>query len=322
MRRMMMYGVIIIAAFMLLTAGLTSKAAGAGESEGNTPRGGALFDRWYAVTGQQPPDGNQPIWARQSNNTRSGPDTWRCVTCHGWDYQGKDGAYRSGSNYTGFPGVLQAAGSKSAAEIVAILKGSADKQHDFSPYLDDASLNDLAQFITTSLVDDNQYIDPITLQVKAGDPAHGKKLYTDQCARCHGADGTTIKFRFEGLDATLGTLALQDPWRFLHKTRFGTPGTPMVIGFDLKWSAQDGRDVLLYAQSLPSGMEKTANPPSITGREATPGAPPGGPAHGPLTGVLTALGAFLAGLGWNILVFGVLVGILLLVVWIIRGRNR
>jgi len=95
-----------------------------------------------------------PIWSRQTTNTLSGQDTWRCVTCHGWDYQGKDGAYRSGSNYTGFPSVYKQVQDMSEDEIVAHLKGSKDLSHDFSAYIDDASLNDLAKSAAKmSLVD-------------------------------------------------------------------------------------------------------------------------------------------------------------------------
>ncbi len=130
------------------------------------------------------------------------------------------------------------------------------------------------------------------LEVIGGDMAVGKQLYDGVCAACHGKDGTTIKFRFEGLDATLGTLAALDPWRFLHKTRYGTPGTSMgkVVGVDQQWTAQQGRDVLLYAQSLVTGSDQghAAGRPGRN-RQGTDGrCRPGGRHKAGLTGLATA----------------------------------
>lgn len=290
-------------------------------NEKNVVQGAALYDNWMAVLGTTAPPGNMPIWSRQSTNTRSGADTWRCVTCHGWDYQGKDGAYRSGSNYTGFPGVFKIAQTKNSEEIRRQLTGQRDPAHNFSKYLKQQDITDIIEFLTTALIDDTEYIDPITLQVIGGDVTHGKELFTQQCTSCHGEEGSKIQFRFEGINATLGTLATQDPWRFLHKTRFGTPGTPMVIGYTLGWTPQDGRDVLLYVQSLPSGLTEPTLVPALQEHPKTQPTPSGSPASNIWTGILTALAAMAAGLGFNILVAAALVGIILLLVWIARSRK-
>jgi mono/diheme cytochrome c family protein len=292
------------------------------QDQPDVTRGAMLYDKWYAVLEVEAPQGNMPIWGRQTTNTHSGPDTWRCVSCHGWDYQGADGAYRVGSgNYTGFPGVYQAVQDMSVEELVGVLKGSQDSQHDFSAYLDDASMNDLAGFLKNELVDDRQYINPQTLAVKDGDATHGQVLYSGQCQRCHGGDGSQIELVFEGQGTSLGRLAVVDPWRFLHKTRFGTPGTDMVIGYDLGWTAQDGRDVLLYAQSLPSGLETPTQAPALSGREGQT-SQPGGPAQNLFTGILTALGAVFTGLGFAVLMGLFLVGVLLVIVWLVRGKSK
>ncbi len=317
-------GLSLMLAAVLVFSGAAriAKAGRPLQAQANATRGAMLYDKWYAVLGVAAPAGNMPIWGRQSTNTISGAETWRCVTCHGWDYQGKDGANRSGSgSYTGFPGVYVPAQSMTVDELVKVLKGSLDAEHDYSKYLDDASLNDLAGFLTTQLVDDSEFIDPQSLSVKGGDPTHGKQLYDGQCARCHGADGDTIKVNLEGKDSRLGAVAVVDPWRFLHKTRFGTPGTEMVVGFDLGWTAQDGRDVLLYAQGLPSGLEAQTQLPSLNGRTGET-SQPGGPAQSIFTGILTALGAVFTGLGFAVLLGVFLVGVLLVVVWLVRGKSK
>ena len=71
-----------------------------------------------AALGLPDPEGDMPIWKRQSTNSRSGAETWRCVECHGWDYKGVSGAYAAGSHLTGFPGVLAAAAEMSEAELI------------------------------------------------------------------------------------------------------------------------------------------------------------------------------------------------------------
>ncbi len=283
------------------------------------PHGGALYDNWIAATGQQAPAGNHPLWSRQANNPLSGPDTWRCIACHGWDYQGKDGAYRSGTNYTGFPGVLADAQTQSVADITDILSGENDPSHDFSKYIDTAGLNDLAAFIKTATINDNQYIDPFTYDVIGGDSTHGKTLYNSACATCHGDDGARINMNFEGVQAGLGTLASIDPWRFLHKTRFGTAGTPMVIGYTLGWNPQDGRDVLLYAQqTFKTGLEKPTILPVLPGDQTTAGEP----AQNVFTGFLTAIGAVMATAGFTMLLGAILVIILFIVLWSMRNNKQ
>src|SRR4030066_2383 len=86
-------------------------------------QGGKLYDTWWEVLGLEAPEGDQPLWASQTTNTRSGVDTWRCKECHGWDYSGAESAYGSGSHLTGFPGVRSSSGMP-VAELLGILRGS------------------------------------------------------------------------------------------------------------------------------------------------------------------------------------------------------
>ena len=66
-------------------------------------------------------------------------------------------------------------------DIVNHLNGSLDPAHDFSAYLDDTSLTQLADFLKFGIIDDTTYIDPISLQVIDPDFTHGKKLYQSTC---------------------------------------------------------------------------------------------------------------------------------------------
>ena len=152
-----------------------------------------------------------------------------------------------------------------------------------------------------------------------GDLANGKQKYEETCASCHGEDGTQATFRYEGNQVSLGTLAVQDPWRFLHRTRFGTARAPeMPLGYEIGWTPEDGRDVVFYVQpSLPTGFEE----PIVETMEIEPVANLGGPAQNWFTGIVTAFGAMATSLGFAILLGALFIGIILLLVWLLRGRQ-
>ncbi|MBK8784729.1 MAG: hypothetical protein IPO22_23700 [Anaerolineales bacterium] len=141
---------------------------------GDPIRGGLLYDEWTKVLGVDAPEGDQPLWATQSTNTRSGGTTWRCKECHGWDYLGKDGAYGGGSHATGFVGVMQVAGTD-PNEILAALKTG---DHDFSAYMDDQALIDIALFLGENMLDSAAFI--TDKAAVGGDAANGETIYTEE----------------------------------------------------------------------------------------------------------------------------------------------
>lgn len=217
---------------------------------GSASVGGRLYDKWWSEAGVDEPSGDQALWSSQSTNTRSGTDTWRCKECHGWDYQGAAGAYGSGSHFTGFPGILDAA-MNSPADLLAIIDGSANSDHDFSA-MGEESLGSLAVFMSEALVDVSPYIDPDTKAAVGGDTAKGAELYANTCAVCHGEDGRAINFHDEEEPEYVGNIALDNPWEFIHKVRAGQPGTAMPSAMDAGWSLQDVVDVLAHSQTLPT----------------------------------------------------------------------
>ena len=211
-------------------------------------KGGLLYDKWWSVdAGAAQPSEDNPLWALQSTNTRTGGDTWRCKECHGWDYKGKGGAYSSGSHSTGFPGVYDASLTKNKAHLLDTLTGGTDYRHDLSSVLSDAALDNLVDFINEGLINDTKYIDYATKEVVDADLDNGKKLYDDNCLACHGADGKTIDID----DAGVGAIANGNPLEILHKIRFGHPGSAMPSSVQNGWSTQDAIDVLGYSQTLP-----------------------------------------------------------------------
>lgn len=205
--------------------------------------GGKLYDKWWKVaTDATEPTVDNALWSTQDTNTRSGSTSWRCKECHGWDYKGSEGAYSSGSHYTGFAGVYNAI-SSSVAEVVAVLKGETNADHDFSAEMNDDDLTLLAEFITQGgVIDVSQHINA-DKTVNDGDIVNGMALFDATCAVCHGTDGAA-------LGHAIGELSNDNPWETLHKIRFGQPATAMPAAVDNDWSLKDMVDVLAYLQTL------------------------------------------------------------------------
>ena len=212
------------------------------------PFGGLLYDNWWVALGLESPTEDHPLWATQSSNARTGDATWRCKECHGWDYKGADGAYGSGSHFTGFTGVLSASNSP-AEELNAWLDGSNNADHDFSSYLDEEAFAALIAFLQLGTVDMSEYINDDDGSA-LGDPAAGQPLYGSNCAPCHGLDGRSLNFGDAAEPVYLGDLAWENPWETLHKAANGQPGSIMPSGIGLGWSWQDLADVLAYLQTL------------------------------------------------------------------------
>jgi thiosulfate dehydrogenase len=227
------------AASLLLACVLAAGAAGAAETESAIARGGRLYDKWFAENKAAKPTADHPSYPHKGG--KYGKDvSWRCKECHGWDYMGKDGAYKSGGHATGIKGVAGAKG-KDAAAIVAVLK---DKTHGFTEAMLSAKdMSDLALFVSRGQVDMYKYIDGATKKPK-GDAAKGEVYYNTLCAGCHGTDGKKIK------DAPpLGSVA-DNPYEMLHKVLNGQPNEsmPALRALDMQISV----DIIAHLQTLPA----------------------------------------------------------------------
>lgn len=225
----------IVFSFGALTA--TPVMADADEAFSIT-RGGRLYDKWYAEIDAAKPEGNHSAWPA-ANTAKSGDATWRCKSCHGWDYQGVDGAYASGSWMTGIKGVASYKGGDPAA-VIAIMN---DATHGLGSLMRAEDLEDLALFVTKGQFDMDPYIDRATKKAK-GDAVRGGEVYGAMCLNCHGADGKLPKDM-----PALGGLATSNPWEIMHKVVFGQPKEkmPAMNALDHAISA----DVLAYLQTLP-----------------------------------------------------------------------
>jgi thiosulfate dehydrogenase len=115
----------------------------------------------------------------------------------------------------------------------------------------DEAINNLATFLKSSLIDVSPLIDPETKAAIGGDTANGEELFAG-CVACHGDDGRLINFHDDDDPTFVSTVALDNPWEFLHKVRAGQPGTGMPAALDANWSMDDLLDLLAFAQTLPT----------------------------------------------------------------------
>lgn len=220
-------------------------------------RGGQLYDDWWRTTVDTvKPSNDHPIWKKQSSNKRNGYSTYRCKECHGWDYRGKDGAYSKGSHYTGFIGVYEASEKMSIIELVAALKGSTNKNHDFIRYLSEGDISDMALFMLKGLIDTRKFVDTDGTPV-GGNIRTGNYLFERNCTHmCHGGSGTGINFGDSEKPEFVGTVAYKNPWEFVHKVRTGQPGARMPSAILNEWSDKDILDLLSFARTLPRDVSE------------------------------------------------------------------
>ncbi|MCG7904118.1 hypothetical protein A3195_00890 [Candidatus Thiodiazotropha endoloripes] len=215
--------------------------------------GGRAYDNWMNLIDKkerkqrglsiQEFHHNHPLYPAAGK--KRGLTTWRCKECHGWDYLGNQGAYGSGSHYTGIKGIRDMQGA-SLDSIAAIIRGDS---HGYDQrMIDDDTLSALALFISRGQVDMNAYIDRDTGKAK-GTPGKGKPLYNSLCAICHGTKGRKINFKTFNKPEFVGTVANRNPWEVLHKIRNGHPGEQMISVLAL--NIQQQVDILRYSQELP-----------------------------------------------------------------------
>lgn len=220
---------------------ITTAVSAAEDSVGvvSIARGGRLYDKWYAVIKAPKPEETHPAWPA-ANTNKSGATTQRCKSCHGWDLQGVDGAYSSGSYLTGITGLVGSAGAP-IEDIVAIIK---DETHGFDGMMDEGDYYDLANFVSNGQFDIDAYINRET-KAANGNAALGAGYYGTLCASCHGVDGDLPK----DMGTTLGTVSNKNPWEAIQKVLNGQPAEemPALRAFDIQVSS----DVVAYLQTLP-----------------------------------------------------------------------
>jgi len=215
--------------------------------------GGRLYDNWYVALATTPPSETHPSWP-SSNKSMAGAETWRCVSCHGWDYQGSVEPVRQSWPQGGTVSMIgvRNAATRSVEDIISLL---GNRTHQYS----DRLLPMQAKYRLALFIASGQHTIDTHLRengLARAETGKGRPLFQNMCASCHGFDGKSQKFTltlpqksFEAGALYLGAVANENPAKVLHKLRNGHPGTPMIAmrAFPMNASVE----LLAYVQSLP-----------------------------------------------------------------------
>jgi mono/diheme cytochrome c family protein len=212
-------------------------------------QGGLMYDTWWTALNLPEPVGDHPLYPPAGQ--QSGSTTWRCKECHGWDYKGVDGAYGAGSHYTGIRGVY---GSTLSTEEMFLLirDNTGPNGHGYGDAgLSDDDINKIVAFLQDGLVDTDAYIDGNGAFIGVAEIGRwgyqaAAGYYT--CTHCHGENGTEINFGTPSDPEYVRDVALDNPWEFLHKVRFGQPATLMPSWLLVAGNDQGAADIGRYVQ--------------------------------------------------------------------------
>ena len=116
--------------------------------------------------------------------------------------------------------------------------------------MSDADIWDVVKMTLEGVVDTDEHIDESGAFL--GSELGGSIDFGQVCQSCHGSDGTDIDLGHSNDPDYVGTVANDNPWEFLHKVRFGNPGTPMPSTDLLRWSVSLAANVGVFAQTLPT----------------------------------------------------------------------
>jgi mono/diheme cytochrome c family protein len=220
----------VVALMASLTGGLAAAAdpAPATSMDASIARGARLYENWAQESTAREQILPNPAFTTKEVRVEAA-DTWRCVTCHGWDYKGSNG----------FVGIRDQQGGK-PAEVVALLKKA---PHRLEELLHESDLVDLANFVTRGQVDTAALIDSAR-RLKTG-AASWENIFATTCANCHGLDGG----RQRGVPQ-IGETARKQPAKVVHVVLNGHAGgnMPALRAFGDAMAV----GMLAYAQTLPS----------------------------------------------------------------------
>jgi mono/diheme cytochrome c family protein len=200
--------------------------------------GGKLYDDLWRVLDQAPPvEANPAFPAGGLYSTR---DSWRCVTCHGWDYSGAEVGGRRFPSLAGLNGL----------DPVVIAERISDPKHPF-PAKD---VSELTITLLAVFLSQGQYVASDFLDAKGealGDPEGGQAIFEGACINCHQIDGRRYLNGERGDRSSLGWVIRTRPTQALHKIMNGVPGAEML---SLRFLADSQiSDLFAYLQTLDPG---------------------------------------------------------------------
>lgn len=203
--------------------------------------GGKLYDDFWQGSGASPPTRRNPAFP--SDITANDTDSWRCVSCHGWDYDGADKTTGSEQQHRQFVSLrhLQGVDPFKVTELFARSHADHPVQRTGGLPLD----------LIVLFVSVGQYQTRNLQSYKPPTPAHvnrGRDIFEGVCMSCHDPDGKSGFEMHPGIRRSLGWLARNKPKRSMHKIVNGVPGQSMLALRFLEEAVIS--DLLAYLKTL------------------------------------------------------------------------
>ena len=226
--------------------------------------GGQLYSKFWAnETGFELNNSNLDSQA-QLDSIEANADFFRCKQCHGWDRLGREGGYSNRAPSTTRPRVADVNLARiseiaSPQALFNSIKGGdnyrsvndrldnydpvsnasvGDKMPNYAEILTDAQIWDIVKYLKEEALDTTALYDLILLSGEYpsrgrgflnmgvdGSPIAGDTVYANNCAICHGVDGT--KILVDGDAYTVGRHMRFKPYEDQHKVKFGHLGSIM-----------------------------------------------------------------------------------------------
>ncbi len=206
-----------------------------------TSLGGRLYDDVWVVTGLPRPEGANPGYPAGTDILAR--DTWRCVSCHGWDYRGKDG-----ERGEAVPGLeAPSLGGLQNFDLDEIISRIRTDTHPFPA----DQLPDLGDRILAMFINRGQYSLSLFYNENGkpvGDAELGQDMFEGACITCHRLDGRRFLRGEMGDHSSLGWIVRNRPAQSVHKIMNGAPATEMLsLRFLSTWQIAD---LIAYIQTL------------------------------------------------------------------------
>lgn len=203
--------------------------------------GGKIYDNLWAMSEKPPPAERNPDYP--ADPTVSNADTWRCVTCHGWDYAGAEIMNSRDGQPARMPGLrdLVAVGPTTLRERF----GSAHPAH-VGDLVVGLSMELLLLFLSAGQRELESLLPSKSVTIER--LGRGQDVFEGVCMSCHNPLGTGGFEQNLDLRQSLGWLARHKPERTLHRIINGVPGREMLA---LRFLEDDAiRDLMSYLQTL------------------------------------------------------------------------
>ncbi len=183
--------------------------------------GGKLYDNYWAGSGSTPPAARNPAFPLdlQVSNT----DSWRCVSCHGWDYDGAEKADGSAQQQQQFVSLRHLQGTDPFNMLELFTKAHPDQKALSSGGL---PLDLLLLFLTVGQYNPENFKPEKSLSKQ--NLSRGRDIFEGVCMSCHDPNGKSGFQARPGIRSSLGWQARHQPRRMIHKIINGVPGESML----------------------------------------------------------------------------------------------